>query len=172
MTKADGSAWDKLQWRRRMETFGPGDSPIIASGPQGEVDGVWYSQRLSIPPKPLLIIRGSQHGELTDRGRETTLALGQRLRHLYVDQLGYMPKLIADADMIYLRATPIPRALESVQQAFWGLYPLTARTASFPPPTIITRTPADETLFPNETNCRRFSQLSRAFAHRTADRCK
>ena len=81
-----------------------------------------------------------------------------------------MPNLISDADMIYLRATPMPRALESVQQAFWGLYPLTARTASFPPPTIVTRTATEETLFPNESNCRRFSQLARAFAQRTADR--
>lgn len=112
----------------------------------------------------------SQLGELTDKGRETTLALGTRLRRLYVDQLGFMPKLIASADMIYLRATPLPRALESVQQSFWGMYPLTARTASFPPPTIVTRTPADETLFPNDGNCRRFNQLSRAFAQRTADR--
>ena len=114
----------------------------------------------------------SQFGELTDKGRDTTLALGQRLRHLYVEQLGFMPKLIADVDMIYLRATPIPRALESVQQSFWGMYPPTARTEAFPPPTIITRTPADETLFPNDSNCRRFNQLSRAFAQRTADRCK
>ena len=116
------------------------------------------------------LIHDSQLGELTDKGRETTLALGQRLRHLYVDQLKYMPSLISDADMIYLRSTPLPRALESVQQAFWGMYPLTARTASFPPPTIITRTPADETLYPNDANCRRFNQLSRAFAQRTADR--
>jgi acid phosphatase len=113
----------------------------------------------------------SQLGELTDKGRETTLALGSRLRHLYVNQLKFMPRLISDADMIYLRATPMPRALESVQQAFWGMYPLTARTASFPPPTIITRTPADETLFPNESYCRRFAQLSRAFAERTANKC-
>lgn len=112
----------------------------------------------------------SQLGELTDKGRETTLSLGTRLRHLYVNQLHFMPKLIASADMIYLRATPMPRALESVQQTFWGMYPLTARTASFPPPTIVTRTPADETLFPNDSNCRRFNQLSRAFAQRTADR--
>lgn len=81
-----------------------------------------------------------------------------------------MPKLIADSDMIYLRATPIPRALESVQQAFWGFYPPSARTADFPAPTIVTRTPADETLFPNDGNCRRFAHLSRAFAQRTADR--
>ena len=114
----------------------------------------------------------SNLGEMTDKGRETTLALGERLRHLYVDQLNYMPKVISDADMIYLRATPIPRALESVQQSFWGMYPLSARTASFPPPTILTRTFQDETLFPNEANCRRFSQLSKAFAQRTADRCE
>ena len=98
------------------------------------------------------------------------MALGQRLRHLYVDQLRFMPNLIADSDMIYLRATPIPRALESVQQAFWGFYPPSARNTNFPTPTIITRTPADETLFPNDGNCRRFAHLSRAFAQRTAER--
>ncbi|KIW31206.1 hypothetical protein, variant [Cladophialophora immunda] len=81
-----------------------------------------------------------------------------------------MPSLIANADLIYLRSTPLPRALESVQQTFWGMYPLTSRTAAFPAPTIVTRTPADETLFPNDGNCRRFAQLSRAFAQRTADR--
>ena len=81
-----------------------------------------------------------------------------------------MPRLISDGDMIYLRATPVPRALESVQQAFWGMYPPSARTADFPTPTIITRTPADETLYPNDGNCRRFAHLSRAFAQRTADR--
>ena len=113
----------------------------------------------------------SNLGELTDKGRETTLALGERLRHLYVDQLAYMPKIISDADMIYLRATPMSRALESVQQSFWGMYPLSARTAVFPSPTILTRTFQDETLFPNEANCRRFSQLTHAFAQRTADRC-
>lgn len=151
-TPQDVSEWDSLQWRRRLERFGPEDGPMIASGPNGEVDGI------------------CQLGELTDEGRQTTYDLGRRLRRLYVEQLGFMPKLIADADMIYLRATPMPRALESVQQTFWGMYPLTARTASFPPPTIITRTPADETLFPNEGNCRRFAQLARAFAQRAADR--
>jgi acid phosphatase len=152
MTKDDLSSWNKLEWRRRMETFGEDDGPVIAASARGDYDGV------------------CQLGELTDKGRETTLELGQRLRHLYVHQLKFMPRLISDADMIYLRTTPMPRALESLQQTFWGMYPLTARTASFPPPTIITRAPAEETLFPNESNCRRFSQLSRAFAHRAAER--
>ncbi len=153
MSKTDWSSWNELQWRRRLETFGDNDASVLASGPAGEIDSV------------------CNLGELTDKGRETTLALGERLRHLYVEQLKYMPKIISDSDMIYLRATPMPRALESVQQSFWGMYPLSARTAAFPPPTIITRTFQDETLFPNEASCRRFSQLSKAFAERTADRC-
>ncbi|KAI4701913.1 hypothetical protein J4E89_010432 [Alternaria sp. Ai002NY15] len=148
----DFSKWDQLKYRRRLETFGMDDGPVIASGPKGEFDAI------------------CQPGELTDKGRETTLALGERLRHLYVNQLKFMPELISDSDMIYLRATPIPRALESLQQAFWGFYPPSARTADFPPPTIITRTPADETLFPNDASCRRFAQLSRAFAQRAAER--
>ncbi len=144
--------WGSLQWRRRIETFGHLDSPVIASGPQGEVDAI------------------CNLGELTDIGRRTTHALGQRLRHLYVEQLHFMPEIIRDADMMYLRATPIPRALESLQEAFWGLYPANARAAEFPPPTIITRGPSDETLYPNDGNCRRFAMLSRSFAQRTADR--
>lgn len=109
-------------------------------------------------------------GELTDQGRASTLALGQRLRTLYVDQLGFMPTVLRDANHIYLRATPIQRALDSVQQTFTGLYPPSARDANFAPPTIISRQPSQETLFPNEGACRRFAQLSQAFAQRTADR--
>lgn len=150
--EANAGKWDPLQWRRRLETFGSDDGPIIASGPRGEVDSV------------------CNLGELTDKGRETTYALGRRLRHLYVDQLHFMPSTINDADMIYLRSTPIPRALESLQQAFWGMYPSATRSTSFPAVTIIMRAPADETLFPNDSNCRRFAQLSRAFAQRAADR--
>lgn len=107
---------------------------------------------------------------MTDQGRASTLALGQRLRGLYVDQLGFMPTVLQDANHMYLRATPIPRALESVQQTFYGLYPPSARAADFVPPTIVQRQPNHETLFPNEGACRRFAQLSQAFAQRTSDR--
>ena len=43
-----------------METFGNDDGPVVAGGPTGQIDGV------------------CNLGELTDKGRETTLALGQR----------------------------------------------------------------------------------------------
>ncbi|KAF7534509.1 hypothetical protein G7054_g6174 [Neopestalotiopsis clavispora] len=141
-----------LEWKRRLEAFGPNDEPVIASGPGGELDAI------------------CDMGMLTDKGRETTFNLGTRLRRLYVDQLGFLPSTITDADSLYLRATPIPRALESLQETFLGLYPAGTRAPNFPAPTILTRSIADETLFPNDSNCRRFAALSRAFAQRAADR--
>lgn len=114
----------------------------------------------------------SHAGELTDKGRQTTFELGQRLRHLYVDQLGFMPQIKSNAEDMYLRASPIPRALESMQQAFMGMYPASARTADFATPAIVTRAFADETVYPNDANCRRFRQLSRLFADRAAKRCQ
>jgi acid phosphatase len=108
---------------------------------------------------------------LTDTGRQTTYALGRRLRHLYVDQLGFMPPIISNANNMYLRSSPIPRALESLHQTFWGMYPRSARTSSFEPPTIVARAFTEETLYPNESNCHRFRQLARMFAQRAAERC-
>lgn len=113
----------------------------------------------------------SQPGELTDRGRQTTYELGQRLRHLYVDQLGFLPAVKSNAEDMYLRTTPLPRALESLQETFLGMYPSSARTQDFPPPVIVARSISEETLLPNEGNCRRFRQLSRMFAERAAEKC-
>ncbi|GKZ69703.1 lysophosphatidic acid phosphatase type 6 [Aspergillus niger] len=146
----DITSWNGFQWRRKTEAFGDKDQSVVAVGATGDIEGI------------------CQHGELTDKGRETTFALGQRLRHLYVDQLGFMPKIKSDTEDMYLRATPIPRALESLQQAFWGMYPASARTQDFPPPVIVARAVSEETLFPNEGNCRRFRQLARLFANKAA----
>ncbi|KAI0128374.1 histidine phosphatase superfamily [Xylariales sp. AK1849] len=149
---AEAPQFTTLEWKRRLEAFGPHDEPVLATGPQGELDAI------------------CDMGMLTDKGRETTFDLGSRLRRLYIDQLRFLPAAITNADSLYLRATPIPRALESLQEAFLGLYPTHTRAPNFPPPTILTRAPADETLFPNDSNCRRFASLSRAFAQRAADR--
>ena len=42
-------------------------------------------------------------GELTDIGRVSTLSLGQRIRKLYVDQLGFLPKTLEDENTLYMR---------------------------------------------------------------------
>ncbi|KAF2862881.1 phosphoglycerate mutase-like protein [Piedraia hortae CBS 480.64] len=143
-------SWDTLHWGRQIETFGPGDKPVACKGPSGETESI------CLP------------GELTDLGRATTLALGQRIRHLYVDQLGFLPDSLDSASAIRLRATPIQRALESVQQAFIGLYPPAKRLPGVDPPTVVTRTHPQETLFPNEANCKRFGQLAAGYAERAA----
>jgi acid phosphatase len=82
-----------------------------------------------------------------------------------------MPKIKSDTEDMYLRATTIPRALESLQQAFWGMYPASARTEDFQPPVIVARSVSEETLFPNESSCRRFRQLARLFADKAAKKC-
>ncbi|TFB00823.1 hypothetical protein CCMA1212_007305 [Trichoderma ghanense] len=146
-------SFSDLQWRRRLEAFGPNDAAVPATGPDGSLDNL------------------CDLGMLTDRGRETAHALGARLRHLYVDHLDFLPASIKDASsFMYLRATPIPRALESMQQAFLGLYPPHTRDPDFPPLTIVSRYSPEETLFPNDMHCRRFAELSRAFAQRAAER--
>ncbi|CAK7270917.1 hypothetical protein SEPCBS57363_004350 [Sporothrix epigloea] len=143
-----------LAWKRRLETFAKDDdTAVLAKGNRGELDAL------------------CDLGMLTDPGRATTLRLGQRLRQLYVDRLHFLPETLGPNDvdrLFYLRATPIPRALESMQQAFTGMYP--DRDRSGAPITILSRALADETLFPNDGNCRRFAALSRAFAQRTAER--
>lgn len=107
---------------------------------------------------------------LTDKGRETTYSLGQRLRGLYVQQLGFLPDTINSTDFMYLRATPVPRALESLQQVFVALYPEDKRTADLPPPTILLRNLSHEQLLPNDGGCLRFRTLMKAYGKRTADR--
>lgn len=117
-------------------------------------------------------ITQSQAGELTDIGRRTTFELGQRLRHLYVEQLGFLPAFRSNADDLYLRSSPIPRALQSLHEVFWGLYPATSRSENFRRPTIVERSMSDETLFPNEAGCRRLRQLTRIFSEIAAKNCK
>lgn len=146
------AAWGTLQWRRHIETFGSNDTPVIVSDPHGQVDGM------------------CNLGDLTDQGRKSSHELGLRFRQLYIDQLQLLPATIKDPDMIYLRATRIPRALESLQQAFLGMYPPQYRSELFPPPAIIVRAATDETLNPNNGYCKRFAQLAHAFARRSSDR--
>jgi len=34
--------FEPMTYRRRIETLGPNDTPLIAEGPNGERDNVWY----------------------------------------------------------------------------------------------------------------------------------
>lgn len=88
-------------------------------------------------------------GELTDKGRRTTYHLGERLRQLYVDRLGFAHDLTEE--QVYLRSSPMPRALESLQQVFSGMFPSDTLSKNFSPK-IRQRNFTDENLFPNEVS--------------------
>ena len=151
---APTGTFEPFEWTRHLETFASetDDSPVPARGPHGGVSNI------------------CDFGMLTDEGRASTHALGERLRALYVDRLGFLPARIDSTDGMYLRATPIPRALESMQQAFQGLYPQDARDPAMPAPPIVSRTAAQETLYPNDLHCRRLAHLSREFSRRAGAR--
>ena len=105
-------------------------------------------------------------GELTDKGRRTTLQLGQRLRKLYCDQLNFMPDL-SSPNQIYLRSSPMPRALESLQQVIAGFYP--ANHIQFTDSIrLMQRNFTDEDLYPNEGSCKALRILSEKFAAKAA----
>ncbi|TVY23891.1 putative acid phosphatase [Lachnellula hyalina] len=153
VTMSDNSStWSHSQWRRHLETFDSHDNPVLVSGPRGEIEGM------------------CNHGELTDQGRRSSQALGAYLRSLYIDQLWFLPSTISDPEIVYLRATRIPRAIESLQETFGAMYPPHSRSRIFPPPAIILRARTDETLTPSNGYCKRFAQLARAFSRRSAER--
>ncbi|KAI5864417.1 histidine phosphatase superfamily [Durotheca rogersii] len=151
MATQDGSRWETTTWKRRLETSGPGGRPIPAQGAGGETSSICMP------------------GELTDRGRETSLAFGKWLRRLYVDQLGLLPEHLSDATMLYIRTTEVPRVVESVQQILHGLYSSgTNRTSA--PWDIAMRSRAEETLLPNTKSCARLAELTRAFSQAAAEK--
>ncbi|KAI1126979.1 histidine phosphatase superfamily [Nemania abortiva] len=147
MTTQDG--WESIAWKRRLEMIDPKDRFISTQGAGSDTSRICLL------------------GELTDKGRETTLAFGKQLRQLYVDQLGLLPKNLSDPGIVYARTTMVPRVLESVQQALYGLYPPGTYKASTPWE-ITMRTPADETLLPNTKSCARLAELAREFSRQAA----
>ncbi|KAJ2895807.1 acid phosphatase [Zalerion maritima] len=115
----------KLFWREKLETWSfSSDSPAQAhpairqglSTPGGGSGGIGGGLSRSI----------CEQGMLTDRGRETTTALGQRLRQLYVRDLGFLPPVLTPEfaqEEVYFRSTAVPRAMESLMQTVGGLWP-------------------------------------------------
>jgi acid phosphatase len=87
--------------------------------------------------------------------------LGQRIRRLYVDQLGFLPQKLEDENTIYMRSivpcvetkgrtSHIQRTIESLTQVFTGLYPKDKATAV---PNFHLRLVHQENLYPNDDFC-------------------
>ncbi|KAI0202386.1 histidine phosphatase superfamily [Astrocystis sublimbata] len=149
LASQDGSRWENMTWRRSLETSGPDRRSKPAQGAGGKTSGICMP------------------GELTDKGRESSLAFGKWLRWQYIDQLNLLPKQLSDASMLYVRTTEVPRVVESTQQILQGLYPLELNKTSAPWE-IAMRSRAEETLIPNTKSCPRLAELVRAFSQEAA----
>ncbi|ORY78251.1 histidine phosphatase superfamily [Protomyces lactucae-debilis] len=140
------NGWNELPYARRLEV------------PANTRSGSGLSTAAALPGTCLL-------GELTDRGRQSTFYLGERLKELYVDRLGFAK--ISHESELYLRASPIPRALESLQHVFSGMFPRSSLPKQFEL-IIHQRDWTQENLYPNEGACKRLQQLAKEYAKRAA----
>lgn len=61
-------------------------------------------------------------GQLTDKGKQTMKALGERLRQLYVEKIGFLAPEFREEE-ISVRTTDYTRTIESVQSLLKGLFP-------------------------------------------------
>lgn len=110
-----------LFWRKLVETQSSNsESPTLAYP--------HIRQGKSRPADAVLAGNGSicEQGMLTDRGRETTTALGQRLRQLYIKDLGFLPAVLTPSfarEEAFFRSTAVPRAMESLMQTIGGMWP-------------------------------------------------
>ncbi|KAK1992060.1 acid phosphatase [Colletotrichum falcatum] len=106
-------------------------------------------------------------GELTDRGRASTLELGRQLRRLYIDRLNFMPQTLR-VGHLYLRSTQYQRTFVSLQNLFRGLYPPECVDGPLDDVLVAVVDPRHETLLPPEYHDERFAQLLKEFTRRAA----
>lgn len=137
-------SWGRLKYQRLVEEMNSTDRAQLASS-----EG-----------KTCLL------GELTDKGRTTTFQLGQRLRDLY-SRIGFLDQAITN-QQLYLRSSPMPRALESLQQVLCGMFPAETSPDSSFVPLIRQRNFTQENLFPNEGVCSRLKLLCAEYADKAA----
>ncbi|KAI9228531.1 MAG: histidine phosphatase superfamily [Piptocephalis tieghemiana] len=86
-------------------------------------------------------------GQLTPKGIKQHHELGQHLRSIYVDKLGFLPSTL-DPSALYLRTTDVWRTRQSLSSQLTGLYPPESRdnsstTASAPLNVHIIHQPVD-----------------------------
>lgn len=159
--------WSTFQWKRQLEEHDPQST---RRAPSMANETLWFEWCcLTWNPADTVF---SEAAELTDKGRQTTLELGRRLRYLYIHQLHLLPDTLSSSGMLDLRSSPYPRALHSLQQVYTGLYPTDSRQPNLEPPVIVSRRPVDEIVMPNEDFCLRFKDLIKSYSKRAALKCR
>ncbi|KAH8923448.1 phosphoglycerate mutase-like protein [Atractiella rhizophila] len=101
----------------------------------------------------------------------STRRLGEALRKLYVDELGFLPPAISDEGIVTFRSTPMPRTIESLQQIIRGLVPheRQVEAGSSWIPKVVVRDPMEESLYPN-TICAKLRKMESMYASAAAQK--
>ncbi|KNC50131.1 counting factor 60 [Thecamonas trahens ATCC 50062] len=68
-------------------------------------------------------------GQLTNIGQKQQLMLGAELRKRYVEDVPLLPGSY-DADLMYVRATDVPRTIMSAEELINGMYPMPSGSSS------------------------------------------
>lgn len=101
-------------------------------------------------------------GELTDSGRKSAFRVGQEIRKLYIERLGFLPDVLDSHKPVYFRSTDNLRTFESLQQVLHGLYPTSKIQQGFAP-YIRARPLKLDNLFANVEGCGRLEELVSEF---------
>eukprot|EP01111_Echinosteliopsis_oligospora_P011190 TRINITY_DN3630_c0_g1_i1.p1 TRINITY_DN3630_c0_g1~~TRINITY_DN3630_c0_g1_i1.p1 ORF type:complete len:415 (+),score=70.32 TRINITY_DN3630_c0_g1_i1:124-1245(+) len=105
-------------------------------------------------------------GQLTSRGFNQHLALGQSLRSIYVDLYHFLDLNKSTEEQVAIRSTDVPRTLASAQAHFQGLFPQQDnQTDEIPVVDIFTiEADLDNLVGANPTLCPRLVQINELIA--------
>eukprot|EP01112_Ceratiomyxa_fruticulosa_P000149 TRINITY_DN1016_c0_g1_i1.p1 TRINITY_DN1016_c0_g1~~TRINITY_DN1016_c0_g1_i1.p1 ORF type:complete len:424 (+),score=67.74 TRINITY_DN1016_c0_g1_i1:307-1578(+) len=107
---------DKSVWTCNL-TFT--EYPSTRRTPTESVDRLYRKTYL---PNREVIAGDCALGQLTNKGYDQHVALGQQLRKLYVDTYKFLSPNF-DPTEIWLRSTDVPRTIQSAQASIIGMYP-------------------------------------------------
>ncbi|KAL7753508.1 hypothetical protein RI367_001283 [Sorochytrium milnesiophthora] len=104
--------------------------------------------------------------ELTERGRQQLVELGNHLRDIYVTKLGFLHPNFTTSHHLHVRATDIPRTIHSAQSLIEGLYPAYARPANPRPLSLHTHPLDTDPLHSNKlfTLCPRLAAIKSGYS--------
>ncbi|KAI9326799.1 histidine phosphatase superfamily [Obelidium mucronatum] len=110
-------------------------------------------------------------GQLTDKGKQTLLTLGNSIREKYTDSLHFLPSILTPhftTHNLYVRSTGYIRTIESVQYLLGGLFPFQTRELG---QQVTIHVKADENMY-IDFKCKKLMDLVEPFKRAVHDRYK
>lgn len=110
-----GSSSNDVEWRCNLTHLSSIDTGDAAQVQPGRLFRKRYLNDRQVLPGDCMF------GQLTTKGREQHLTLGNSLRQVYVDKYGFLGKQFS-SDEVWVRSTDVPRTIASAQSLLSGMY--------------------------------------------------